>query len=531
MNILSLVLLVLFSVVSSAVMTYISLATMIGPWMGPTLVLVALAVSSLFRSLTPQRLLLPVLGGALGGIIATAIGFSLPTLYFINQTEFMTYLDNPYACMGIIFVLILVAGCLAFLLVEYCKKDFLEDRKLPFPVGKLVYEVAMSPDSSGSKKRLIQGIGAMLLYAVVNSVAKYMLRAKAVVYDGCLAATRSYQVGICKIPALRFDMGLLPMFVAIGFLAGHQMTVPLLLGAALRILFVDTLHDVHFAHVSDSDFMFAFCSGIVAVGFVIYSLKMIIPAIKGFYRFSKMLDQIYRQPKYRRVASGCILVALILSWWSDFSWGATTYVIIGTLLASYQLVVIAGEIGMSLLGRFATFVMMPGLFIFNFSALQATMVATFVELCGGIATELCFGWKTAELANLNKRDVRLYQIGGIIIAAATVAAVFWLLVTHFQLGSDQLFAQRAQSRALLIQAGTFDIKVVMLGALCGLILHLLQWNSMLILGGLLMSLSMIIPLVIGGVLSWAIPKKDRFAPFCSGVYATNSIVMILSALL
>ena len=54
---------------------------------------------------------------------------------------------------------------------------------------------------------------------------------------------------------------------------------------------------------------------------------------------------------------------------------------------------------------------------------------------------------------------------------------------------------------------------------------------MLVLGGLLMSLYMIIPLVIGGLLSFTVAKKERFEPLCSGIYATNSIWMIITALL
>ena len=60
---------ILLSIFSTSVMTYITLATPIGPWMGPTLALVALV---LFRPFvhSHKELLLPVCAGSLGGIAA-----------------------------------------------------------------------------------------------------------------------------------------------------------------------------------------------------------------------------------------------------------------------------------------------------------------------------------------------------------------------------------------------------------------------------------------------------------------------------
>ena len=528
MKVLQVFFLIVFSLFSSFVMSYIALATMIGPWMGPTLILLGLIITSTVRHFSSHDMLLPVIGGSLGGIIATCVSFSFPTYYFIDKDFFMEWASRPVPFIAVLAMLCMAAGFFALWIVSLVQKHLLEQQKLPFPVGKLVYDVSVSADSSSSKNQLITGVVGTTAYLM----ASIWLQAKTAWYTGSLYLLRSCRIGMVSIPSIKLDMSLFPMFVSIGFIAGHLMTIPLLIGALARITVVDTMHSVWFAHLADSDFMLPFCSGIVVIGAVL----SIVETPKKLWQFLTTAQHgSVTAFSLKNYASGLALLALVLCIsvfsYFKFSFVSQIYALIFTAVCTYQMVVIAGKIGMTLLGRFATFIMVPGLFLFSFTGMQATVIATFVELCGGTASELLFGRKTAELAQLDEKQVTYAQVLGIIIGSCAVAVAFWFLITHFQLGSEQLFAQRAQGRALVIQAGTFDMTVLALGACFGLVLHLLKINSMLVLGGLLMSLSMIVPLVLGGLLSFCVSKKERFEPLCSGMYATNSIWMIIWALL
>ena len=60
----------------------------------------------------------------------------------------------------------------------------------------------------------------------------------------------------------------------------------------------------------------------------------------------------------------------------------------------------------------------------------------------------------------------------------------------------------------------------------------LKCNPMLVLGGLLMPLSLTLGLVLGGLCSLLLPKeKIDLEPLCSGIFAANSLCMIVQALL
>src|ERR1700719_4168789 len=92
---------ILLSVFSTAVLSYISMATPIGPWIDPTVALIALP---LFRWISSQlrftqTVSLVTTAASVGGILATGMGFSLPTLYFLSPETFNSWMASPlYFC-------------------------------------------------------------------------------------------------------------------------------------------------------------------------------------------------------------------------------------------------------------------------------------------------------------------------------------------------------------------------------------------------------------------------------------------------
>ena len=87
----------LLAVFSTAVMGYISMATPIGPWIAPTLVLFASVIFKLIYSnkSSGKNIVLATATGSIGGILAVACGFSFPTLYFLDKSLFNSWLASP----------------------------------------------------------------------------------------------------------------------------------------------------------------------------------------------------------------------------------------------------------------------------------------------------------------------------------------------------------------------------------------------------------------------------------------------------
>ena len=93
-----------------------------------------------------------------------------------------------------------------------------------------------------------------------------------------------------------------------------------------------------------------------------------------------------------------------------------------------------------------------------------------------------------------------------------------------------MFAQKAYARKLLIDAKNFNLFVLIIGFLFGWLLKQVRVHPMLVLGGILMPVNISLGLIIGGLLVYVFKDKEEYVPFWSGVFAGNSVWMILTAL-
>ncbi len=497
----------------------------IGPWIAPTLALICLILFSVFRlhaNLKPIALI--VSAGSIGGILATGFGFSYPSLYFLQPDLYNELLQNPLYFSASMMGLALAAGGFGAALANIFEHKLLVEEQLSFPIGQLVYKMISIGTHLKKAYQLLIGFVVTTLFCAIQDGFLFL---KGIVPKQ-IALFNSFQWHFFTIPRLTFDLW--PMAWAIGFIAGHMITIPLAVGAITHIILVKPLHATWFSFLKEVEFSFAFCSGMVLYG-----------AVASFFGLPRLLEQLWRSWRFeqpnRKIFSYStmdflelilsICIAIIFLRFYDFSFASLCFLLFFTALFTYQIMVIAGKIGLAPLGRFATFVMVPAMFLFKLSLKQTVIVATFVEVCGGVAADILFGRKTARMAAIDATTIKRYQYLGLLTSAVAVGGVFWFITTTIPLGSDQLFAYKAQSRQLLIDAKQFDYYVLALGGLFSFCLQYMKVNPILVLGGLLMPINLSMALIFGGILSFVVKEKEEWEPFWSGVFAANSLWMVV----
>ncbi len=524
---------VVLSILATCVMSYVSMATAIGPWIAPTLVLIALPLVRIFarEKNSTAILALSTSAGSIGGIVATAIGFSFPALYFLDHNLFAAWMAQPIFFASMLAGLTLTAGWLGIWVANCLEHELIDVQKLTFPIGQMIYKMIAAQHQVQKAYELLIGFLMTLIFCLLQDGSRWCT---SLIPKG-ITVMRSVQWGLFFVPALRIDLW--PILWAVGFVTGHVIALPLAAGALIKIGILDVAHRALYPMLNATEFLFAVCSGIVLTG-VVASFLSLARSVHNFCtsRSSQGYDwKIALQPyrKHVREFLSLFCITILFLTYANFSAGAQVFLILATIIFTYQITLIAGRIGLAPLGRFATFVMIPAMFFFNLDLVQIVFVATFVEICGGVAADVLFGRKLAQLCQVSSTRVKAYQYGGLIIASAAVGASFWILINKFGLGSAELFAYKAQSRQLLIDARKYmsiDYTVVLLGMLLGFVLSRLKINPALVLGGILMPLNLTIGLVIGGLLAWMNKNKEAWYPFWSGVFASNSLWMSLQAL-
>lgn len=533
MRILPVSIAIILSTFATAVMGYISMATPIGPWIAPTIVLLAMLLLKLIPTKQPSHAIAFItIASSIGGILATACGFSYPTLYFLDPFLFKSWLSDPLYFCFILSGLSLAAGAFGLLVAHLLEHRLIVEEKLSFPIGQLVYKMIAAGDQIKKAYELTAGFVMTAFFCLLQDGIMNM---RGVIPKAInLIPVLSWRV--ISLPMIRFDLW--PMLWAIGFVTGHVIAVPLGVGAIAKILLVDTTHAVWFTHLSGVEFVLAFCSGIVLYGALMSF--MVLPSLflygwkwvkkNGINTFGTGTSNSF--DGYSLGAAAAVIGggAIFLRYFS-FSFGSMAFLFAGSFACIYQIVIIAGKIGLAPLGRFATFIMVPAMLLFRLNTVQTVFVATFVEICGGVAADVLFGRKVAHLMQLDRKKVVAYQVMGLLISSIVVGVVFFFLIKHFSLGSAQLFAYKSQSRALLIDVKQFDYWVLMLGALFSAFLKQVKVNPMLVLGGLLMPINISIGLIFGGLLTTLVKDREEWEPFWSGVFASNSIWMLIRAVI
>lgn len=507
---------ILLSIFSSSIMMYIALATSIGPWVGPLLVLMVSPLLKLFlRKSSLFNEVMVVIGGSIGGILATACAFSLPAFYFVDSASYNEWLLVPSFFIGVVSILCFFAG--AFGMV--CADQFEHRLAIsdgPFPSAQLIFSMINAADHAAQQTKLFCGGLLYGFFLFCQSILLWLSRVTWL-YHLIRGAT------------------IFPMLVSIGFVTGHVIAFPLFVGVIIRFLCVDMIRLYWFSSSVPLHFTLAFCTGIIIHGFLMGLFK----TLKSF--FAKNAQQtivaFLRKNQCLTISKNnvCLIgFGLVLFSGIAYVFSISIYFILyslcATAVATYFMVVLAAKTGLAYLGRFATFVMVPAMIMFRCSPLQLIILATFVEIAGGVAVDVLSGRKIIKLAGLNDKRFIIIQWIGLFVASIAAGVVLWILCSYLQLGSCELAGYKAHARALLLGIDRFDSAPLGLGFFVGAICSLLRINTSTVLGGLLMPLETVTGLIAGGAIAFFVTNKDSWYPLAAGVFAANSLYMIVKAL-
>ncbi|HBS47982.1 TPA: hypothetical protein DEO28_02810 [Candidatus Dependentiae bacterium] len=536
-----------FTVISCCILAYVSMATGSGPWIAPTLVLISSFILKIIRSKISQekmteKIILTQTTGSIGGIVATGLGFTLPMLYFLNPIDFHHLLKSPIKFCIFIAITCLIAGGLGINLARIFSERLIYKENLQFPVSHMIYKIINTKDKVKQTASLFWGFLITSIFCLLrDGLFKFKSIFPVTIYP--------FQSFLGTEFALNLFLG--PTLWAVGFMSGTTIAVPLIVGIFSKYFVLNPLN-LHIQSISfgflqiqsQNSFNMAFCSGLILTEAIIILTK--VPQILfKFLNLKKLSSNNYfafsleklKQSKLLKLEPILILLATFIFFsYLKFSFGAQVFIILLTILATYQISWMGGKVGLVPFGRFATFVMLPTIMFFDLTFFQITILCVFFNVCAAAASDLLFDYKIGELCNIKFRKIQKYQWAGLIITSLVIGAFFWAIFNNFQLGTPELFAYKAMARALLIKTSFFNFTTVFLGIVFGLILKFAKINPTMVLCGILMPNGLSIGLIIGG-LSAIVTKNlfkqelEKFYPFWSGVFASESTWILMLMIL
>jgi len=519
---------IILALLSCVVLAYTSMATMIGPWIAPTIVLIAglglklreklLAKTESDRGKITELALIQTVG-SVGGIVATAVGFTLPTLFFLDRARFEALLSHPTMFCLVVGAICLAAGSVGIVLGRAFKKTLLSKESLSFPVSSLIYKTITSQTKKGETKKLLSGLSI----------------------GGTLCALRDF-FSIKKIYLFssifknNVPIMIMPILWSIGFIAGTSIALPLFVGMLSKyvILYPLSIHSEYlpfklFEITDYKQLTMGFCGGLLLAQILPGMLKYPSLLWRAIKEYTPSIPNRWDGLKKMKLESLFALgsTILLLSFFK-FPPLAQLLMIVLTVVAAYHISYIGAQIGLVQIGRFTTFVMLPTMIFFKLNTIQITVLSVFVSSCITVTADLLFGYKIGELCSISPERIRRYQWIGTIITAVSLGFFLWLLFTNLQLGTPELFAQRGKTRALLVQSFSFNWSVMFLGFLYGLFLKKIRVNPAMVFGGLFMPNGLTLGLLFGSLATLIFKQPKKMFPLFSGIFVGESLWMLIS---
>lgn len=493
----------LFAAFSQAMMSFLVMHWSLGPWVGPIFVVVCmtLVIPFISRKWFQEHAIVTIAAGSIGGMVGLCLGMTIPSFYFLHKNEFLMWLADPIWFMGIISLFVLSAGFLAFL-IAYIIKDYLIVKlQLPFPMSKLIYDIISVEQYSDLHRLMWLGVGLSSFW----NITVFFMRS--------------------LVQSMVMQLQMIPLLISAGFIAGHLITIPALIGLTNRFFCIEFLHKYFFEQIHTKEFLTMFCLGMFSVQ-ILYGIWQWIVNFQS-ENFYYVLTRPHIKHKSVMIL---FLLALSLSLFVLNTCGVSLYelcfVFSALIMVCVNIAKIVGEAGIVDINGFVWCVLLPFLYNSKMSSMNLLLVATFVTLCLGIVVDLVFSYKLTALAKVSYQRVVKYQILGFFVAVITSGIVMWLYTYSFNEQSLYLFAQDAQDLDSLINFGVFNYKTFMCGCVSGLLVLLARQPLLAVVGMTLMAPNISMWLIISGAISYLVADRQRLYPLWFGVYAAHAIWII-----
>lgn len=510
MSLLLYVLTATLSFISTCIMSYIAMAIDIGPWVAPivSIVFMLLLFQGIQKDWVQKNIVLGIAGGSVGGMVGMCVGLTWPTFYFLHGNTFASWIASPFKFAGMVGLLTLAAGCIAFLITFFLREHLIVEHKLRYPMSTLVHDIVYM-DKKTKKS-------AMMAHSVA------------------IASSWNIFTWIARLPLQHYLVYLhaIPVFVSIGFIAGHTIAIPLLIGMLSRVVILMTVKETFFYFEKEETFLLTFASGML-FAVIVMSLYYL---LRSLYVKTGKQTQLHfillvKRFAHSRIYVTALLLSLVLCSAVFTSWGIVWmqqfYILVALFFLCNVVAKIIGDVGVLDIQSFVSFIMLPLIYISHMHSLQALVTTVFCTICLGVVIDLMFSYKLAHLAKVDYQKILKFQIIGFIVAACSIGFVLWWYIKTFTLGSVNLSAQQALHQEAFITFGSYNYYVLTLGFMFGAILFMLYTEMLVVIGGFMMPVYMAFWLILAGAVSYLTSRPQKYYPFWFGVYASHALWMLI----
>ncbi len=491
---------IVIGMIGSAVITassmYVALKLSALPWPTIFVAVLSMALLKILGRTSLNEINIAQTGMSAGAMVAGGLAFTIPGLWISGA---FPYFDANKESLASWFfpkfwpVLLIAASgmILGSLLCWYLRPRFIDQEKLPYPIGKAAAETLQAGDQGGSKARILFiSLGATALFTA--------LRDKLIV-----GFPQAIRTTFLKVPV---GLALSPMAAGIGYIIGLEYTAYWFAGAVFSSFIIQRLGldwQVFADSAAAGQFKLTAAIGLMVGSGIGILIAYLVSMFKRRTKMPASAKPAGKKNSFRLSLLVLIAVALayVLSVLAGLSPWVAVLLMFGVLVTTAMSATITGQTGINPMEIFGIIILLAIRLFLTVDTVNAFFVVAAVAVACGYAGDLLNDYKTGAIIGTNPNAQLVSQIfGGLVGTVVAALAMFAIIYQYGRIGENTSFPA---AQALFVSAlitGIGDSFVFLVAALIGCLLYLRKVPAMIIGIGMLLSFEMAAVILLGGLI-------------------------------
>ena len=457
-----------------------------------------------------------------GAMVAGGVAFTIPGVWILDA--------NADVETWQLFIAVFSGVILGLMGIALFRKHFIEDEKLPYPIGTAAAETLVTATEGGKQSGIL--FGSMAFAAIWTALRDWFAKIPALLTCGV------------SIPGVTFGIYMSPMMIAVGYLLGPTLLLVWFLGGCIGdfgIVVGGTAAgwwDLETAQGIKSSLGIGVMIG-TGVGIIV---KKILPKSKSIFGSMFKRDAHSDSTVSLRWAPwAMVIIALVLTFALDLGIVASIIVIIGAWITGAMSAQITGQTGINPMEIFGVIVLLCVKVCSDCGTLPLFLVAAVIAVGCGLIGDVMNDFKVGSVVHTNPKAQWFGESLGGLLGAAVAVAVFMILLHAYgagAFGAGQEFVAAQASVVAALVGGVPNMHAFIIGLIVGFVLFCLGLPVMTLGLGIYLPFYLSLTAALGGLIKLILDrvkpdldKKGNGLIVASGLLGGEAVTGVIIALI
>lgn len=491
------------------------------PWPTIFVAVMSMAVLKLLRRTNLNEINVAHTAMSAGSMVAGGLAFTIPGIWIIDKSARV----SPVSLL----VVTLTGTLLGVFFTAYFRKFFIEEQKLPFPIGRAAADTLLAGDEGGGKaKALFSSLGITALFVALRDGFKLIPAA----WTWSALAAKNIFAGFL----------ISPMAVAIGYIIGPLYTGVWFSGAVISHLLIVPIGMAGgwFTNLEAAN-AFKDSLGIglmIGTGLGILS-KGVIRRAKGIFSHLSGREKGGRKWALRFSPLLLVIAAFLLTVFTGMGFLVSVLTILGVWLTTAMAASITGQTGINPMEIFGILVLLTVKALSTIGMIEAFLVSGVVAVACGLTGDVLNDFKSGSILRTDVRSQIIAEAAGGI--AGAVVSVLVLLAMFRAFGEfgpgTELIAPQAYAVSIMLK-GLPNVTAFWIGLLIGFGLYVFNIPGMTLGLGVFLPMTISAAVFSGGIIGLLLKKvilrdrkSDRVSIIAAGMLGGEGIAGVTIAII